>query len=760
MGGLQIECPLCCDKRFDSKKELLDHLTTITENLYCPICKSKLTSLESLTEHLRLYDCQTVHNDGVQNIVIYEQTMHADGIENVPNIKLADIKSLTDVSELGASDTSSEYITDQPYEVQESSGDVGNMYVDLLGKQLPKPILQTQELKLIKENGENRYVIVTQDNGELSEDNTIVTKQNNDGTISLTTVKDIKLESETLIASTTEEENNDAEIYTCNVCSVSFTSVMDHIQNYHNDQEVVVEDIPTEQTHTTEVPVEYDPLDGEETSTNDKQAPRRVITDTGDIVEESLICKENDTDQQTDAAPADVSILKAKLLLDKQGRMVHTRRVVQVEKVCTVATKNANETEKGKTDPYHKVVTKEMQTKTGFTVKMYHCMSCNINVSDLNEFQTHPCKVLKYACPRCPAAYENSRSLCAHMKVHKSKPDGSPDVPISYECEVCSTVFPTNKSLKLHKRMHDPIKSRPIEPPVESPEGKDIVGLYCCNVCDKMIPYDYRAIHEASHLTSDKMNCSICNKKFSSLEYLEMHMNVHNLDKVTVNKQDKSLPYKCLYCNRRFARPHEKVKHERIHTGEKPHSCEICGKSFRVSYCLTLHMRTHTGARPYACAHCGKRFKAHSVYNHHLLTHSEVRAYKCPFCPKAFKTSVQLAGHKNSHTKPFACTHCNRPFASLYAVRVHTETHARQNNLKFSCSLCGASYARAFALKDHIKQVHNKDEPENALPDSTNDDDWMIAENTTDTEEIQSLNKELQHDMSDLGMSANELIVP
>lgn len=52
---------------------------------------------------------------------------------------------------------------------------------------------------------------------------------------------------------------------------------------------------------------------------------------------------------------------------------------------------------------------------------------------------------------------------------------------------------------------------------------------------------------------------------------------------------------------------------------------------------------------------------------------------------------------------------CYRPFASLYAVRIHTETHNRQNNLKFSCTMCGASYARAFALKDHMKQVHKKD---------------------------------------------------
>lgn len=118
-------------------------------------------------------------------------------------------------------------------------------------------------------------------------------------------------------------------------------------------------------------------------------------------------------------------------------------------------------------------------------------------------------------------------------------------------------------------------------------------------------------------------------------------------------------------------------------------------------------MRTHTEVRPYVCPTCNKRFKAHSVYNHHLMTHSDVRNYQCPYCPKAFKTSVQLAGHKNSHTKPFSCNDCNRPFATLYAVRAHMETHKKANhNLKHKCNICGATYARNFALRDHIKEQH------------------------------------------------------
>lgn len=103
------------------------------------------------------------------------------------------------------------------------------------------------------------------------------------------------------------------------------------------------------------------------------------------------------------------------------------------------------------------------------------------------------------------------------------------------------------------------------------------------------------------------------------------------------------------------------------------------------------------------------RFKAPSVYNHHLLIHSDERNYKCPYCPKKFKTSVQLSGHKYSHTKPFVCTECNRPFGSMYAVRSHMETHKSvSNNMKYSCEFCGAKYARKFALQDHLAEQHRE----------------------------------------------------
>nr|XP_034834792.1 zinc finger protein 271-like isoform X1 [Maniola hyperantus] len=622
------------------------------------------------------------------------------------------------------------------------------MYVELLRQQLTKPCLQTQEMKLVKEDGQSRYVILTDEETLLNPDDvTIVTKQNNDGTISLSTLKetedvpngDTEMDAETVV-SDDDREDHAEELYTCNTCGVSFSSVLEHIQNYHTDEDVVVHD-----NGNTDLPLQSESAVSEDSAV-DKLSSRRMITESGNIVETPVL-----QDQTVQTEMKAVDQIKNEPI-DKPERMVIGR--LQVNSAAKAKSENKN-------NVYHKVVMKEMQTTGGNKVQLYNCMTCNLYVTSLAEFKQQPCKVLKYQCPHCTVAYDNSKSLCAHMKVHKLRNTAnSTIVQTKFECEICNTQFPTSKSLKLHKKMHDPIKSRPIEPPLETAEGMPPSDdKYLCGVCDKLIPIDYRIIHQNSHKITNKMNCDICNKKFHSKEYLDMHMSVHKIDKVPVEKTDKLLPYNCLYCTRKFARPHEKVKHERIHTGEKPHSCEICGKSFRVSYCLTLHMRTHTGARPYACPHCNKRFKAHSVYNHHLLTHSDVRAYKCPFCPKAFKTSVQLAGHKNSHTKPFSCSQCNRPFASLYAVRVHMEIHTRQNSLKFSCTLCGASYARAFALKDHVKQVHKQDiSTENMSLLETKD--WMVQENADVDSDAMPLNKDLSPDINELDINGTELIIP
>lgn len=142
----------------------------------------------------------------------------------------------------------------------------------------------------------------------------------------------------------------------------------------------------------------------------------------------------------------------------------------------------------------------------------------------------------------------------------------------------------------------------------------------------------YKDAHMALH-TGDSVTCAVCNRKFDSSDSLAMHAAVHTelvppqsptssvlipttaagetttmtatsvttattfttttaatratiatatstltaTATVTVEANESQKPYQCQHCGRRFTRPHEKVKHERIHTGEKPHACEVGG---------------------------------------------------------------------------------------------------------------------------------------------------------------------------------------
>ena len=135
--------------------------------------------------------------------------------------------------------------------------------------------------------------------------------------------------------------------------------------------------------------------------------------------------------------------------------------------------------------------------------------------------------------------------------------------------------------------------------------------------------------------------------------------------------------HKCNICKKDFHTKKDLVRHERIHSGEKPYQCKSCSKAFATNGNLKNHEKIHLEEKPFTCQSCPKSFSVKQNLKRHETTHTGIRPFQCKTCPKSFTLKRNLKVHEKFHTgeKPFQCQNCPKRFTLKGDLNKHNKKH-------------------------------------------------------------------------------------
>ena len=232
-------------------------------------------------------------------------------------------------------------------------------------------------------------------------------------------------------------------------------------------------------------------------------------------------------------------------------------------------------------------------------IKQHKCDTCGLFFRQRNNLQSHikyvhtdPSLIeKKFKCDKCGKCFEYHSGLTFHMKFHVEK---------TFECKQCTKTFKLKNWLESHiKRVHDK--------------------------------------------TGEKAECNKCGKTFTAVEGLRKHMKIHQYGR----------RYRCSQCGMAYAYSNHLKRHvDKTHNNvqSKRYKCEICGKEVVD---IKSHLESHDKSKPFSCSSCGRRFRTKKMMELHSRVHWDNKPYHCNICDISFtrRGNWQSHMHKYQHKK-------------------------------------------------------------------------------------------------------------
>ena len=245
---------------------------------------------------------------------------------------------------------------------------------------------------------------------------------------------------------------------------------------------------------------------------------------------------------------------------------------------------------------------------------------------------------------------------------------------------------------------------------------------------ERALPFEVKFEVDATECPSDDKTrpylCTVCDRRFTTKRYLNIHRNSHT---------GKNL-YSCTECDKHFSFRSSFIQHMNIHAGK--YKCTECGKCCHSNYALALHRRSHSGKKPVECRVSSKQPTTSHGSVVHERVHSVKKRYKGPVSGKVFSESAGLNNHKRDHTgeksrlqkpkkslsqasKPksqqaqgnveystqqYQCRYCRKLFKTNLSLKNHICTHTRKS---YYCRHCSNSFTFSGQLRQHLLTSHS-----------------------------------------------------